>query len=76
MAVGIRIAGRRSHYTPPEPRNHHCSHQPLMDEMPWQLTGLSNLTRLAVAACSLSQLPPGPYLHGLRELVLFANSLE
>jgi hypothetical protein len=47
-----------------------------MDEMPWQLTGLSNLTRLAVAACSLSQLPPGPYLHGLRELVLFANSLE
>jgi hypothetical protein len=47
-----------------------------MDEMPRQLTGLSNLTRLAVAACSLSQLSLGPYLHGLRELMLFANSFE
>ena len=57
-------------------RCHRCSHQHLLDEVPWQLTGLANLTRLAVAACSLTQLSPGPYLHGLRELVLFANSLE
>jgi hypothetical protein len=33
------------------------------------------LTRLAVAACSLRSLPAGPYLQNLEELVLFANSL-
>ncbi|PSC72367.1 leucine rich repeat [Micractinium conductrix] len=51
------------------------SHQ-RMERLPSQLTGLSQLTRLAVAACSLHHLPPGPYLHNLRELVLFANSLS
>jgi len=34
------------------------------------------LTRLAVAACSLEELPPGPYLRNLQELVLFANNLR
>lgn len=35
------------------------------------------LTRLAVAACSLElPLPEGPYLRSLRELVLFANNLR
>lgn len=34
------------------------------------------LTRLAVVACSLRELPAGPYLRSLRELVLFANNLQ
>lgn len=51
------------------------SHQ-RMERLPWMLTGLSQLTRLAVAACSLESLPDGPYLCSLRELVLFANNLS
>lgn len=43
--------------------------------LPLLLTRLQ-LTRLAVAACSLEELPPGPYLHNLQELVLFANNLR
>lgn len=38
--------------------------------------GRAQLTRLAVTACSLRELPGGPYLHALQELSLFANQLE
>jgi hypothetical protein len=51
------------------------SHQRL-EELPESITGLTTLTRLAVAACSLETLRPGPYLRGLRELNLFANGLS
>lgn len=51
------------------------SHQRL-EQLPSSISGLTSLTRLAVAACSLRELTPGPYLHGLRELNLFANGLR
>ncbi|KAI7840516.1 hypothetical protein COHA_005815 [Chlorella ohadii] len=51
------------------------SHQRL-EHLPDSITGLTTLTRLAVTACSLEQLRPGPYLRGLRELNLFANALR
>lgn len=69
---------RGVHLSPPRffyPINHTCSHQKL-EAIPEQVTGLSCLTRLALSACSLGELAPGPYLRGLRELVLFANNLR
>lgn len=51
------------------------SHQRL-EKLPASISRLTCLTRLAVAACSLETLRPGPYLRGLRELNLFANGLS
>jgi hypothetical protein len=47
-----------------------------MEVLPKQLTRLSQLTRLVMAAGSLQKLPAGPYLQRLVELSLFANSLR
>ena len=35
---------------------------------------MAHLTRLSLCANTLRELAPGPYLRGLRELVLFANA--
>ncbi|KAI3423018.1 hypothetical protein D9Q98_010703 [Chlorella vulgaris] len=51
------------------------SHQHLEEGFPWHLTGLSQLTYIAVAASSLEHLPEGPYLRNLRHLNCFANNL-
>lgn len=47
-----------------------------MEQLPTQVTGLSQLTRLAVSSCSLRELPDGPYLASLQELALQFNQLE
>lgn len=57
------------------PNSARRSHQRL-EKLPASISRLTCLTRLAVAACSLETLRPGPYLRGLRELNLFANGLR